>query len=147
MTPRQMRWYQDIATFNMKIHYRKGSENTRADAMSRREDYMKGELKKGIQLLVQNANGTLQINKMAAISIVDATRLPNEIKEALLRDSFAKTVRENPEEHSNFEDQDGLLLFEGLIYIPTRIREQVLQAFHDGPVRGHPRTVKILQLV
>jgi hypothetical protein len=84
---------------------------------------MKGKLKKGIQLLVQNANGTLQINKMAAISIVDATRLPNEIKEVLLRNSFAKTVRENPEEYSNFEDQDGLLLFEGLIYIPTRIRE------------------------
>jgi hypothetical protein len=74
-----MRWYQDIATFNMRIHYRKGSENARADAMSRREDYIKGELKKGIQLLVQNANGTLQVNKMAAISIVDATRLPDEI--------------------------------------------------------------------
>jgi hypothetical protein len=52
MTPRQIRWYQDIATFNMKIHYRKGSENTRADTMSRREDYMKGEPRKGIQLLV-----------------------------------------------------------------------------------------------
>ena len=50
-----MRWYADIATFNMKIHYRKGSENARADAMSRREDYMKGEPKKGIQLLVRNA--------------------------------------------------------------------------------------------
>jgi hypothetical protein len=110
----------------MKIHYRKGSENARADAMSRREDYMKGELKKGIQLLVQNANGTLQVNKMAATSIVDTTRLPDEIKEALLRDSFAKTVRENPEEHSNFEDRNGLLLFEGLIYVPTRSREQVL---------------------
>jgi hypothetical protein len=126
MTPRQMRWYQDIATFNMKIHYRKGSENARADAMSRREDYMKGEPKKGIQLLVQNADGTLQVNKMAATSIVDATRLPDEIKETLLHDSFAKTVRENPEEHANFTDQNGLLLFEGLIYVPTRIREQVL---------------------
>jgi hypothetical protein len=71
---------------------------------------------------------------MATISIVDATRLPDEIKEALLYDSFAKTVRENPEEHSNFKDRNGLLLFEGLIYIPTQIREQVLQAFHDGPV-------------
>jgi hypothetical protein len=131
----------------MKIHYRKGSENARADAISRREDYMKGEPKKGIQLLVQNADGTLQVNKMAATSIVDATRLPNEIQEALLRDSFAKTVRENPEEHANFEDRNGLLLFEGLIYVPTRIREQVLQAFHDGPIRGHPGTAKMLQLV
>jgi hypothetical protein len=63
---------------------------------------------------------------MAATSIVDATRLPDEIKEVLLHDLFAKTVRENPEEYSNFEDRNGLLLFEGLIYILTRIREQVL---------------------
>jgi hypothetical protein len=57
----------------MRIYYWKGSENARADAISRREDYIKGEPKKGIQLLVQNANGTLQVNKIAAISIVDAT--------------------------------------------------------------------------
>jgi hypothetical protein len=63
---------------------------------------------------------------MAATSVVDAMRLPNDIKEALLHDSFVKIVRQNPEEHANFEDQNGLLLFEGLIYVPTRIREQVL---------------------
>jgi hypothetical protein len=88
----------------MKIHYRKGSENARVDAMSRREDYMKGEPKKGIQLLVQNANGTLQVNKIAATSIIDTMRLSNEIKEVLLHDSFAKTVCENSEEHSSFKD-------------------------------------------
>ncbi|TLD05659.1 reverse transcriptase domain protein [Venturia nashicola] len=147
MTPRQMRWYQDIATFRMKIHYRKGSENARADAMSRREDYMKGEPKKGIQLLVQNADGTLQVNKIAATSVIEATRLSDEIRDELPNDSFARTVRENPAEHPNFEDRRGWLLFEGLVYVPTRLREKVLQCFHDGPVRGHPGTTKMLQLV
>jgi hypothetical protein len=63
---------------------------------------------------------------MAATSVIDATQLPDDIKEALLHDSFVKTVRQNSEERANFEDQNGLLLFEGLIYVPTRIREQVL---------------------
>jgi hypothetical protein len=120
MTGRQMRWYQDIATFNMKIHYRKGSENARADAMSRREDYMKGEPKKGIQLLVQNADGTLQVNKIAATSVVNTARLSDEIKEALPLDSFARIIRENPEEYPNFEDRNGWLLFEGLVYVPNQ---------------------------
>jgi hypothetical protein len=31
--------------FKFKIHYRKGSENAHTDAMSRREDYIKGEQK------------------------------------------------------------------------------------------------------
>ena len=42
---RQVRWYEEMATFNIRISYRKGSENDRADALSRRTDYMKGETK------------------------------------------------------------------------------------------------------
>jgi hypothetical protein len=38
------------------------------------------------------------------ISIIDTMRLPNEIKEVLLRNSFAKIVCENLEEHLNFKD-------------------------------------------
>jgi len=45
---RLARWYQDLATFKFKIYYRKGSDNARADAISRREDYMKGEQKPGM---------------------------------------------------------------------------------------------------
>jgi hypothetical protein len=82
MTPRQIRWYQDIATFNIKIHYRKGSENTRANGLSRREDYVKGEPKKGIQLLVQNADGTLQVNKITATSVIQINNLNKEIRKA-----------------------------------------------------------------
>jgi hypothetical protein len=115
--------------------------------MSRREDYMKGEPKKGIQLLVRNTDSTLQINKVAATSIVGAARLSDEIKEALPLNAFARTIRENPEEYPNFEDRNGLLLFEGLMYVPTRLREDVLRTFYDGPVRGHPGTAKMLQLM
>lgn len=144
---RQVCWYEELATFKFRIHYRKGSEGARADALSRRTDYMKGDETQAFQILKQNADGTLQVNKMAATSSVDAMRLPDEIREALPLDSFARTVRANPEEHSNFEEKNHLLMFEGLVYVPTRVRERVLQAFHDGPVRGHPGTAKMLQLV
>jgi hypothetical protein len=36
--------------------------------MSRREDYIKGEQKPGVQVMVRNSNGTLQINRIAATS-------------------------------------------------------------------------------
>jgi hypothetical protein len=147
MTGRQMRWYHDIATFRMKIHYRKGSENARADAMSRREDYMKGEPKKGIQLLVQNADGTLQVNKIAATSVIDADAIPEAIRKALQTDRLARSVRETPEEHEEFHEREGFLEFEGRIYVPPTIREQVLQAHHDGPIRGHPGVTKMVQTI
>jgi metal-dependent HD superfamily phosphatase/phosphodiesterase len=89
---RLARWYQDLATFKFKIHYRKGLENARADAISRREDYMKGEQKPSVQVMVQNSDGTLQINRIAATSGISNGQILESIKEALPGDSFAKTV-------------------------------------------------------
>lgn len=145
LTPRQTRWYQDLATFKMKIHYRKGSENARADAMSRRQDYMKGSKPQEFQLLKQNADGTLQINKIAATSLVDMATLPTEIRKALVQDSLPKTIGKDPDAHPEFEWKEGLLQFEGRTYVPTAVRERVLQAYHDGPVRGHPGIAKMVQ--
>jgi hypothetical protein len=147
MTGRQMRWYQDIATFNMKIHYRKGSENARADAMSRREDYMKGEPKKGIQLLVQNADGTLQVNKVAATSVIEMNQLSKEIRKAQGKERFCQEQLSHMYDSTpdEFDEHDGILQFQGRDYIPVSLRETVLRLYHDGPLRGHPGTAKMLQ--
>jgi RNase H-like domain found in reverse transcriptase len=37
---RQTRWAETLASYNFRITYRKGSENAKADALSRRADYM-----------------------------------------------------------------------------------------------------------
>jgi hypothetical protein len=149
MTGRQIRWYQDIATFNMKIHYRKGSENARADAMSRREDYMKGEPKKGIQLLVQNADGTLQVNKIAATSVIEINQLRKEIRKAQGKERFCQEQLSHMYDSTpdEFDEKDGILQFEGRDYIPVSLRETVLRLHHDGPIQGHPGTAKMLQVL
>jgi len=40
---RQTRWSEELSRYDFKIVYRKGSENKRADALSRRPDYFKGK--------------------------------------------------------------------------------------------------------
>jgi hypothetical protein len=50
-------------------------------------------------------------------------------------------------EHPNFELKDGLLYFEGLIYVPTRVRVLVMQRNHDGPLIGHPEVIKMLHIL
>jgi hypothetical protein len=144
---RLARWYQDLATFKFKIHYRKGSENARADAISRREDYMKGEQKPGVQVMVRNSNGTLQINRIATTSGISNEQIIERIKEALPTDTFAKTVIASRDEHPNFDLEDGLLYFEGLVYVPVRVRDLVMQRNHDGPLIGHPGVTKMLHLM
>ena len=38
---RQVRWAETLASYNFVISYRKGLENARADALSRRTDYVR----------------------------------------------------------------------------------------------------------
>ena len=97
--------------------------------------------------MVQNSDGTLQINKIAATSGISNDQLILEIKEAIPRDSFAKTVMASLEEHPSFEMDDGLLYFEGLVYVPSKVRELVMQRYHDGPLMGHPGVTKMLSIL
>jgi len=97
--------------------------------------------------MVRNSDGTLQINKIAATSGISNDQLIREIKEAIPRDSFAKTVMASLEEHPSFELDEGLLYFEGLVYVPSRVRELVMQRYHDGPLMGHPGVTKMLQIL
>ncbi|KAM0713613.1 hypothetical protein Q7P37_010575 [Cladosporium fusiforme] len=149
LTPRQIRWYQDLATFKMRIHYCKGSENARADAMSRRKDYVKGNKPQAFQLLTQNADGTLQINRIAATAVMDANSVYNEMKAKQEREGFLTQVRAYPEEYLMFSQNRSTRLweFEGRIYVPTTLRKPLLTAWHDGPVLGHPGTAKMLELL
>jgi hypothetical protein len=133
--------------FKFKIHYRKGSENAHADIMSRCEDYIKGEQKPSVQVIVQNSDGTLQINRIAATLGISNQQILESIKEALPGDGFAKTVIASQDEHPSFELEDSLLYFEGLIYVPTQVRDLVMQRNHDGLLIGHPRVTKMLHLM
>jgi hypothetical protein len=76
--------------------------------------------------MIQNSDGTLQINRIATKSSISNKQILESIKEALPRDSFTKTVLALRDEHPSFELEDGLLYFEGLIYILTRVRELVI---------------------
>jgi hypothetical protein len=115
--------------------------------MSRCEDYMKGEQKPGVQVMVQNSDGTLQINRIAATSGISNQQILESIKEALPRDSFAKTIIASRDEHPSFELEDSLLYFEGLIYVLTRVRELVMQRNYDRLLIGHPRITKMLHIL
>jgi len=94
--------------------------------MSRCEDYMKGEQKPSVQVMVQNSDGTLQINRIATTSGISNEQILESIKEALPRDRFTKTVLSSQDEYPSFELEDGFLYFEGLIYVLTQVQELVI---------------------
>jgi hypothetical protein len=135
---KQIRWAEELSSFNCKIVYRKGSENARADALSRRTDYMKGVPKEHHAILKENEDGSLGINRLAATTIAWQATFHDQLRTALLTDPTAQAVRKQDPLDVEWEDEDGELLFRGLVYVPTALRTELLRLHHDIPTAGHP---------
>ncbi|TQV90159.1 pol protein [Cordyceps javanica] len=59
LNKRQIRWYKTLTDYNFEIIYHKGSENGRADALSRREDLKSEEQVDNAPLLRTTKDGNL----------------------------------------------------------------------------------------
>src|ERR1700712_2588537 len=59
LTRRHARWAERLAAYDFKIVYWKGSENGRADALSRRSDYEDDSPKPEYKLLKENSDESL----------------------------------------------------------------------------------------
>ena len=74
------------------INYRKGSENARADALSRRTDYVSLKQERPQAILKQIDEGMQYNELLATIAIVKDTELKQRLKDAYATDECAKRV-------------------------------------------------------
>lgn len=134
---RQVRWYEQLSTLDILITYRKGSENARADALSRRQDYSGKPTERPRALLKQGKEG-LKFNHelLATISVVEDEGLEKRIKSAYKGDECAERILKEPTKEF-LSDYQGLLRFKGLVYIPTSMRRQFTTEQHSLPAHGH----------
>jgi hypothetical protein len=51
------------------------------------------------------------------------------------------------EDTPGWAEDDRIWTFQGRVFIPEKLREQVIQQHHDGPMLGHPRCDKTIELV
>jgi len=142
---RQARWAEVLAEYDFTIQHCKGKDNSWADALSRRPDYMQGEETQQQALLRTDEKGEIQYNReeMARLTRVEAEEpdIIENIRKETAQDKFTQQIKQRLEdekyEDPNMRYQDGLLLYEELIYVPRRIRQQVIQQGHDQPTAGH----------
>lgn len=134
---RQVRWAEKIAAYNLIITYRKGTENARADALSRRQDYTGKPTERPRAILRKTQQG-LEYNHelLATISVVEDTTLEERIKDAYAKDERAQAVLKEPT--TDFlPDYQGLLRYKGLVYIPASMTRQFTTEQHSLPAQGH----------
>ena len=124
LTPRQARWWETLASYDLEILYRSGDTNVVADALSRRPDY--------------------RLN-------VITTAIPDEtffsrLKAACAQDSSAVK--------SSMTAIDGILYTPSSkgrkIYIPAAaldVQTQILMQHHDSTAAGHLGSAKLRESV
>jgi RNase H-like domain found in reverse transcriptase/Reverse transcriptase (RNA-dependent DNA polymerase)/Integrase zinc binding domain/Chromo (CHRromatin Organisation MOdifier) domain len=159
---RQSRWAQFLTGYDFVIHYRPGSRHGKPDALSRRSDYRPegGDDKPTDKPILKSHQ--FVIDPVSLSPLVIATRgLNDNLRQAILdalpedpaigphlsclKDQNLPT----PNHLRNYSLEDGLLMKNGLIYVPANdsIKLQILRAHHDSPIAGHYGQDKTLELI
>jgi hypothetical protein len=147
LSPRQIRWAEFLAPFNFRIHYVKGKENARADALSRRPDHKGNERSESAPLLTEK-DGVLEH--------------PLQLWEDCAKTYYAEwegfefqaTRRDlNPEDEweengvtGGFED-DSLMWYDGRAFVLPDRQQACVKQLHKSKLGGHPGIRKTLERV
>ena len=110
LSRRQCRWSELLGQYQFDIIYTPGKDNGRADALSRRIDYMEDTSSKPQRILKINKDGSLS---------ADAQEFNATLR--ILRDD----QEQFPVEHGKFK-------------VPPGKEDNCIRDHHDGPTLGHP---------
>ena len=107
-----------LLQYNFQIFYQKGFENTKADTLSRQQEY-KGYKKERPQAILKKENRYLTYtHEIATIVIFEDYFQKARIKEVYTKDPF---VEKQEEGENCTKDSQGLCRFKGLVYIPRTL--------------------------
>jgi hypothetical protein len=133
---RQVRWSETLAKYNFRISYRKGTENARADALSRRTDFM-GKTERKEALLKEGTDGLEYSGEIAMVyAVVEDPTIEQRIKDAYPGDSGARRALRDDSELFK-PDEQGIIRYKGAIYLPEGVRKQFTKELHEEPATGH----------
>lgn len=134
LSGRQLRYAEYLSEFDYVIIHKKGSENGRADAISRRPDFEVDIPKANEQILAYTPEGHLKQKYIAAIS---ESRLPEDLLERLQKpeQSFEQWI------HDEQPAPRELLWQEGKAVLTGSQGSQAIAYFHQGNHHGNPWTL------
>ena len=166
---RQARWAEKLSRFDFAIVFRPGKQGGKPDAISRRPDYTLGDNKEERTMtflkpeqLGESSVTSYTLNNMVVESLNMSEGRSEALQEAISNDPqigpYFQYLRD-PEMHRDdavaeylrpfFLGHDGLVLREGLIYVPegNELKIEILRECHDSRIAGHMGQEKTLELV
>jgi len=155
---RQARWSILLARFDFIMHHRPGKSMGKTDALSRRSDHGTGsEDNENMVLLTPNFFAVRALKGLEAAG--EERGILKDIRKGTRdgekEEPVAKAARELQGSSAcsiksvEWSLSDGLLYFQGKIYIPdtSNLRRRIIALSHDSRLAGHSGRWKTLELV
>ena len=147
------RWSLDLQEFDMEVKHRTSSQNSNADALSRRE--FQEEIALADLSTEEEEVGVPQLKLIPSLNQFD-------IRDAQLEDAellpLIKEIRRSGPTPSHFLSSRGALYKRTIVnkpyeeeliqlVIPATKREQVISLYHNPPLGGHQSTEKMVSIM
>jgi hypothetical protein len=144
-------WHLLLANYNFRIHYRPGKQSGKLDALSRRSDHL--DIAPEPQIMLPK-------EVFASIATEPEVELQTRIEKLLDQDESLEEILEFLQSRSSapayirkgFKDyqmEASLLFYQGKIVVSDNkdLKRDIISAFHDSPIAGHPGQQRTLELV
>ena len=153
---RQHRWHLFFQEYDFELIYRQGNKNGKPDSLSRRPDYIKDNKEEKEEYILDIKNVKEVPSYIGVVS-----DLLERIKEETKTDATADDIRlyfspNNAKNDYNYRPfrkmnkfvmKDDLILYNNLIYIPEKMRLEILTKYHEKPAAGHLGIRRTLELI
>jgi hypothetical protein len=143
---------ETLAKYNFRIAYRKGTKNAKADAFSRRLDFISKEDK--TEIFLKKGEDSLEYSKEVAIvyKVIKDLATEQRIKNVYKGDAkvhIAKLQKhvENSKRPKFALDETRLIRFKGVVYLFERIKKEFVKGIYKELLVKHLRINKTREAV
>jgi hypothetical protein len=142
ITQRQARWSLRLSEFDFIITHRPGSLNKKADALSRRRDFLPTDIEND-----QTSSGLNRLLRLSRLHMCPVISIHSNFLDAVKRDTSDELLQLY-QNQPDVEIRDGIIFKNGLVFVPTEeLRLEILKSRHDHATAGHFGIAKTLELV
>lgn len=140
---RQARWLSELADYNFTFKYKPGHTHKKPDLLSRRADHDRGDKdNENVVLLKPEWFRVHEVTLQSGEDLLDRVKRSGRNKDL----AVIKALENN---EPDWKEEGGIVTWKGRIYVPKnkRLREEIIQRNHDGPIAGHPGQFKTQELI